>query len=42
MELNSGEGRRDLGIGHNKSLVLFPAHLGSLMFEEKGDHPYVD
>ena len=35
-------GRRDLGIGHKKTVVLFSRHVESLMFEEKGDHPYVN
>src|SRR5258708_38884778 len=35
-------GRRDLGIGHKKTVVLFSRHVESLMFEEKGDHAYVN
>src|SRR5881396_1152590 len=37
-----GEGRQPLEIEHKATLVLFSRPWGSLMFEGKGDHPYVE
>ena len=36
------EGRQPLEIEHKATLVLFSRPWGSLMFEGKGDHPYVE
>ena len=33
--------RWDLGIGHRRTVALFSERVGPLMFEEKGDDPYV-